>query len=653
VATSSEDGCLRLFSSRGLVDHAACAADVTLQLADEAVTAVCALDRDHGLVAGTARGEAVVLDVGRLSAGNSHLSTTFDGTFVSGDAGTSPAYATLEPAAAASRLADEAVLHRLTVPGAVVNAHHAQSVAHSLVMLAAHDGNTYGYDLRAGAPVFSLPAVGGLGVAQPASGPFRGDVGALTASCMGPSQFSFLTGSQHGFVSTYDLRYAVPVSLWRTASATAVTALHAVNSTTLFPLTRGGNIVHSAANPLVVVSSEYCNEVAAYDVASGLCRSILRATDPYRRVHPPAAPDRPGATAVEDLLGPRNYSRYHSVNGGLDYSGYYTVPFHRPNPAHYGLGYPMALVSCHDLLLQSYAPTPQQLFAGTTSLNYHLPTAPLPPSSLVQPASLSSFAYLPGAAVITAGSDRSLRYWNLREPHKSYRVSSATEARRLRYTSHSVTTEWENGELTAMVAVQEHEEPSPAAGHGRDRGQGVDLSELVQCQCVIKQSQYIRYEGFRLLLLPAGRWKGCRMMACSFCARLAPTPGTAHSWSTSAVATPASDPSVWSSPAIPFLVIPRTERSRSAATPTPGSGRPRRVLKAPLCASSDFSSVQRSSRYWAASCADCAHTSVCPCCRLTAVSSSSASCGTSMLTCTMSRRTAYLLRSTNPMRIAA
>ena len=287
----------------------------------------------------------------------------------------------------------------------VVAVEHMPSVSASLVLAASSTGIVHGWDLRSGTAAFT---VGG----DPSWG-------ALSAMATGPGPHALITGSHTGHIGVFDLRFRVPVALWSLPQRNRVRCLYTENAVTLLP-TQNGHALHSADSPLLAVGADGADELCLFDVLSGQLRTTFRSGAV-------AAGAAPVTSAVADA------ARWQW--------GAYTAAL---RPEHARLSRPLSLLTTAS--------------ATAAVIAAALEAQVVEPS---RPAFVSGFLYCPGSHVITAGSDRCVRLWNLAEPMASYRICSGTMPGRLAFSA-SV----EHTETHSFAALQELAEESDNGAGG-------------------------------------------------------------------------------------------------------------------------------------------------------------------------------------------
>ncbi len=294
-----------------------------------------------------------------------------------------------------------ALVHTVDVSreGSVVQVRHFNTLAESMLVYATQHGVIHGWDLRAQREAWQLDLDPSLGM--------------LCALSTGPSQCALLAGTSRGFVALWDLRYQVKLQLWRHSSAQRITHLSAHDVLSTLPQRSTGNesalaaaalqsvdgsvsaigpaaLSHPTSAPLFFVSAYGTNEVGAFDCFTGECREIFRAPVPVQAAMPmPPAATTATATATATAV-PSSSAAGSSV----------AAAFGLPSLASY---IQVQRAPLNDGFLREVKESCSQ-FGGE------------------QP-SMTGFLCSPGGFVVTAGSDRIVRHFNMRQLDRSAHIS--------------------------------------------------------------------------------------------------------------------------------------------------------------------------------------------------------------------------------------
>jgi hypothetical protein len=163
-----------------------------------------------------------------------------------------------------------------TAEGAVLAVNHFNTLTESLVVYGTMRGRVHGYDLRAKHESFNLAVEPALGL--------------LSAMAVGPTPFCVVAGTTRGFVVLWDLRFQVPVQIWRHNARSRIVSItpqeypHVVPAKRLPPMTfgRDGKPQHQMHGPLMFIAAEGTNEVVGFDVFTGECRLVFRVLTPLK-----------------------------------------------------------------------------------------------------------------------------------------------------------------------------------------------------------------------------------------------------------------------------------------------------------------------------------------------------------------------------------
>lgn len=119
-------------------------------------------------------------------------------------------------------------------------------------------GNIHGYDIRRRESAWTL-------IMEPAMGP-------ITCMAIGPTIHSMVVGTARGFIVLWDLRFEFPVQMWYHYDHAPIVSLTVLNCESFVNGNKLG-YTHPQKGPLVLVSTAVSNELCAFDLISGECRS--------------------------------------------------------------------------------------------------------------------------------------------------------------------------------------------------------------------------------------------------------------------------------------------------------------------------------------------------------------------------------------------
>jgi hypothetical protein len=186
----------------------------------------------------------------------------------------------------------------LTVPPAlssllVVQVNHFNTLTESMLLYGTMRGHIHGFDLRCKSESFQF-------VVDPA-------MGLLSAMAVGPTPYCLVAGTTRGFVLLWDLRFQIPVQIWRHNARSRIVSIITQEYSNILPPNRSGRMPggpsvgsaggvgvsgggagggaggkHSLIGPLIFVAAEGTNEICAFDVYTGECRIVFRVLSTVR-----------------------------------------------------------------------------------------------------------------------------------------------------------------------------------------------------------------------------------------------------------------------------------------------------------------------------------------------------------------------------------
>jgi phosphoinositide-3-kinase regulatory subunit 4 len=264
--------------------------------------------------------------------------------------------------------------------GAVCAIEHFNTVTESLLVYATKRGVIHGWDLRSRREQFKFSIEAGMGL--------------ISALAIGPSAYCLSIGTSRGFVVVYDLRFQVPVQLWRHSNKTRVILLSAIDSYTVFPNDSNNQTQHPTNGPVLFVSVEGNNQVSAFDLYTGECRAVFR-----------VQPDNPSAvSAAVDKRGSLfvGLSTAAANNTANLKSKVKVSPFSLPSLRSYNNVLGLSLI---DETFQ------KELSSSIDFINNEL-------------YSVTGFKCCNQSFLLTSHTDRAIRFWDLNNAGDSYRVTN-------------------------------------------------------------------------------------------------------------------------------------------------------------------------------------------------------------------------------------
>jgi len=151
------------------------------------------------------------------------------------------------------------------IHGMATTVTHADTLSKSLLLYGTHLGTVHTWDFRRRKEPFVLD----LGEFTHESG--TNSFGVITASTIGPEGYTFFVGTSQGFVILWDLRYQLATSIWRHSSRAPVSTI-TVASGDAIPLRAQTN----TKAPIIVVSVQGIDEVSAFCILTGVCRGVFK-----------------------------------------------------------------------------------------------------------------------------------------------------------------------------------------------------------------------------------------------------------------------------------------------------------------------------------------------------------------------------------------
>ena len=333
---------------------------------------------------------------------------------------------------------------------------HFNTLSESLLVYATQKA-VHGWDLRSKKDVFELRLEPSMGV--------------LTSLSLGPTPYALVTATARGFISVWDLRFQIPVQVWRHSAKTAITSLTSVDAPSILPREVGPNgqpagWMHPVTGPLVFAAAEGTNQISGFDLYTGENRMLFRVLNSLEQSgggggggsggaagSGSAAPAPAGSHARKESLALGAGATLNSSAGKFRQK-VQVSPLSLPSLRSYiregGAAERGAAAKSTNAAATAYSACSgfyQSLLGNTLDESFLREFSRVgSPESLVTaasagatssssaasaPASIKSFLMCKESFVLTAGTDKLVRYWDMREPADSYRsVLSAGERER-------------------------------------------------------------------------------------------------------------------------------------------------------------------------------------------------------------------------------
>ena len=274
VATASNDSTVKIWSCDKMHRCASIKSEQTYNGQKGEIISLAILDSSHTIASGSRDGTIHIFRVEYHDSGQSHdniagLQSKF--TLVPGE-------------------------------GGVVSMEHFNTFTESLLVFGTQAGNIHAWDMRRKNTSFVLPM-------EPA-------MGAITAMCIGPSIHSVIVGTARGFIVVFDLRFEMPVQMWRHYDASPIVSLSVINSKSIIHQQRCPELTHPAKGPLFLVSTERSNEICAFDLTTGTCRVRFRNSITKQHQYPPSSAAAKNSREREQAkLGHSRREKSNSLDG--------------------------------------------------------------------------------------------------------------------------------------------------------------------------------------------------------------------------------------------------------------------------------------------------------------------------------------------------
>ncbi len=371
-------------SGMGTEYHARMNAGDSTVVDTPSVTALCSLDFSRAVCAAGSDGSVVVTSLATSSQTPTHAMSFY---LDSSTAGSSVVLhqSSLGEIRGIGSAAFSSSASFAYKTDSIVALDHYTSISQSLMLIGTHSGLIYGWDMRSASPAFTMQQ--------------STECGMMTALTVGPSPHCLLSGSQSGFVNIFDIRFQIPVSCWSIPSRTKICTLRTELGGSWFShhiatdIYKNTNVLLPPPDsPLLIIGAEDTPDLAAYDIANGQCRSILR-----------SAPTLPATSS------PSSLSTIGSMNALYPHDKV-EVPKHAILQRQSLSNIITSSLATEKSIRSTYVPSTIPLYT-------------------------SGYLHAPGMCVITSGSDATLRYWDLYNPLESYRISGPASHEIVSYSS--------------------------------------------------------------------------------------------------------------------------------------------------------------------------------------------------------------------------
>jgi WD40 repeat protein len=287
------------------------------------------------------------------------------------------------------------------IEGSVLTVEHFNTVSESLLTYGTRRGIIHGWDLRSRHEAFKITVDPSMGL--------------LSSMNIGPSPYCLVGGSTRGFIGAWDLRFQIPIQLWRHNAKSRILSLTPQDTASVLPRNpKTGHWQHPTKGPLLFAAAEGTNQISGFDMYTGECRVVFRVLTAGNKASLANVMRKKKPSAV--LKSPPLQPSLGSPNKAAGSNGETTSSSGAPKSgrARSLKVSPLSLPS-----LRSYIGADSKLPTLDTQFVKEMVVAP-EMCGVAQP-SVSSFLCCKESMAITAGTDRSIRFWDLRDAADSYR----------------------------------------------------------------------------------------------------------------------------------------------------------------------------------------------------------------------------------------
>jgi len=246
---------------------------------------------------------------------------------------------------------------------------------------------------------------------------------------VGHSPYALVAGTSRGFLLVWDMRFQIPIQTWRHNAKTAIVSLTPHDAPSILPRT-DGEFQHPTKGPLLFAAAQGTNEIAAFDLYTRECRVVFRTMATARSsgaltmmgtftgnktASPTTIPQRGKEMvrhSISSATGPRP-----SIS--LTKQGSNKTMTSADRKAHHERGRSVKVSPFSLPSVRSY-----ENYTATLDDQLVEELATMKIDNNKRTHSIHSFLCCKEHFVITSGSDRVIRFWDLQEPTDSYRISS-------------------------------------------------------------------------------------------------------------------------------------------------------------------------------------------------------------------------------------
>ena len=421
LVSGSDDGTIKVWDVARLKLTANARSQLTHQQPGR-VTAVAMVDSSHSIVAAS--------DVGLLEVMKVEYAPAAD------ESGANSTASNNTGAAGHSKYGGWSEVRKIDAraEGSVLCVEHFNTVTESLLLYGTQKGVVHSWDLRSRREPFTLAI-------EPA-------MGLLSALVIGPTPYSLVAGTTRGFVLVWDLRFQLPIQVWRHHQRTRILSITPQDLPSILPKDAQGRWQHPTKGPLVFVAAEGNNQLAAFDLLTGECRMCIR-VQPATAATSSSSSGSAAAAAVTSQAAATSAQHGKSSSAGqsaLLSSGalsttadgqlrhkVHVSPLSLPSLRSYlRHDYPASLMDDSFLtelnqMADSIAHTATAAGSANSSNSSphstHRSTAAASAQQPLSAQSITSLLCCPGSFCLTAGTDRVVRFWDMHEPLDSYRLT--------------------------------------------------------------------------------------------------------------------------------------------------------------------------------------------------------------------------------------